>query len=143
MINIKKRTYRFIAAIAVFALYSAVWAIPAPTSHYFPVTTEVEAPSQPVSIQDEEIDYIIPEIEMELPVFPPDTGDRPIIDVPQPDNNPLNENTPSSPFLLHNPTGVGTQIQYNPTTNSYDFQYMTGNTPFGPGGSMDINVYIQ
>ena len=59
MINIKKRTYRFIAAIAVFALYSAVWAIPAPTSHYFPVTTEVETPSQPVSIQDEEIDYII------------------------------------------------------------------------------------
>ena len=143
MINIKKKTYRFIAAIAVFALYSAVWAIPAPTSHYFPVTTEVEVPSQPVSIQDEEFDYIVPEIEMELPVFPPDTGDKPIINVPQPDNNPLNEDIPSSPFLLHNPTGVGTQIQYNPNTNSYDFQYMTGNTPFGPGGSMDINEYIK
>lgn len=143
MINIKKRTYRFIAAITVFALYSAVWAIPAPTSHYFPVTTEVEAPSQPVSVQEVENDYIVPEIEVELPVFPPDTGDKPIIEVPQPDNNPLNENNPSSPFLLHNPSGVGTQIQYNPNTNSYDFQYMTGNTPFGPGGAMDINEYIK
>ena len=113
------------------------------------MTSEPAETMNTVSAQAEENDYIFPEIEIypEIevgqPVFPPDTGDKPIIDVPQPDNNPLNENTPSSPFLLHNPSGVGTQIQYNPNTNSYDFQYMTGNTPFGPGGSMSIDEYID
>ena len=133
MTNIHKKIYHFLAAIAVFALYSVVWALPAPKSNYYPTTDEeIETATTTVSnFLDEDIE--LPSTEdliIELPVFPPDTGDKPIIDVPQPDNNPLNENTPSSPFLLHNPTGVGTQIQYNPTTNSYDFQYMTGNTPF-------------
>ncbi len=146
MTNIHKKIYHFLAAIAVFALYSVVWALPAPKSNYYPTTDEeIETETTPVSnFLDEDIE--LPSTEdliIELPVFPPDTGDKPIIDVPQPDNNPLNENTPSSPFLLHNPTGVGTQIQYNPTTNSYDFQYMTGNTPFGPAGTMDINEYID
>ena len=146
MTNIHKKIYHFLAAIAVLALYSVVWAIPAPKSNYYPTTDEeIVTTTTPVSnILDEDIE--LPSTEdliIELPVFPPDTGDKPIINVPQPDNNPLNENTPSSPFLLHNPSGVGTQIQYNPNTNSYDFQYMTGNTPYGPAGSMDINEYID
>ena len=96
MININKKIYRFITAIAVFAIYSAVWAIPAPESHYSPVTSEPAETMNTVSAQAEENDYIFPEIEIypEIevgqPVFPPDTGDKPIIDVPQPDNNPLN-----------------------------------------------------
>ena len=146
MTNIHKKIYHFLAAIAVLALYSVVWAIPAPKSNYYPTTDEeIVTTTTPVSnILDEDIE--LPSTEdliIELPVFPPDTGDKPIINVPQPDKNPLNENTPSSPFLLHNPSGVGTQIQYNPNTNSYDFQYMTGNTPYGPAGSMDINEYID
>ena len=146
MTNIHKRTYRFITAMAVFALYSIVWAIPVPKSHYFPAYSdefEQEQMSTNTPVADDiELPYA-EDLTIEIPVFPPDTGDKPIIDVPQPDNNPLNENTPSSPFLLNNPSGIGTNIEYNPITNSYDFQYMTGNTPFGPASSMDIKEYIN
>lgn len=72
-------------------------------------------------------------------IMPPDT-DPPL--VPKPDNNPLNQSF-TSPFSLHNPPGIGTQIEYDPTTNTYNFQYMTGNTPFGPGAYMDVNEYID
>ena len=71
--------------------------------------------------------------------MPPDT-DPPL--VPQPDNNPLNQSF-TSPFSLHNPPGIGTVINYDPNTNTYNFQYMTGNTPFGPGAYMDVNEYID
>ncbi len=72
-------------------------------------------------------------------LMPPDT-DPPL--VPQPDNNPLN-NSFISPFSLHNPPGLGTVINYDPATNTYNFQYMTGSTPFGPGAYMDVNEYIN
>lgn len=72
-------------------------------------------------------------------LMPPDT-DPPL--VPQPDNNPLNQPF-TSPFSLHNPPGVGPVIEYDPNTNTYNFQYMTGNTPFGPGAYMDVNEYID
>ena len=72
-------------------------------------------------------------------LMPPDT-DPPL--VPKPDNNPLNR-TFTSPFSLHNPPGIGTVINYDPNTNTYNFQYMTGNTPFGPGAYMDVNEYID
>lgn len=62
--------------------------------------------------------------------------------VSQPDNNPLDE-THHSPFDMPNASGVGTQIHYNPQTNTYDFQYMTGNAPYGPGAYMDINEYVD
>ena len=77
--------------------------------------------------------------ECPVPLTPPDTN-PPI--VPQPNNNPLQNNF-TSPFSLHNPPGVGTVIQYDPETNTYNFQYMTGNTPFGPGAYMDVNEYIN
>ena len=78
-------------------------------------------------------------LECPNPLTPPDTN-PPI--VPQPNNNPLQNNF-TSPFSLHNPPGVGTVIQYDPNTNTYNFQYMTGNTPFGPGAYMDVNEYIN
>lgn len=79
--------------------------------------------------------YSCPDVNL----MPPDT-DPP--KVPQPDNNPLS--TPfTSPFSLQNPPGIGTVINYDPNTNSYNFQYMTGNTPFGPGAYMDVNEYID
>jgi cell surface protein SprA len=142
--NIHKRTYRFITALAVFALYSVVWALPVPRDHYYAASYEEPEPTYANNFAEEEVEFPQPEeLIIDLPVFPPDTGDKPIIEVPQPDNNPLNEDNPSSPFLLHDPTGVGTHIEYNPTTNSYDFQYMTGNTPYGPAGTMDLNEYIK
>lgn len=77
------------------------------------------------------------------PICPPDTTPHDSTStIPQPDNNPLN-NGHVSPFYLPNASGVGTVINYNPETNTYDFQYMTGNTPFGPGAYMDVNEYID
>ena len=74
------------------------------------------------------------------PLTPPDSNEE--SGVPQPDNNPLN-NQQYSPFYLQNPPGIGTVIQYNPETNTYEFQYQTGDVPFGPGAYMDINEYIN
>ncbi len=149
----RNKIYRFAAAIVVFALYSVVWAIPVPQSRYFDFKDDSSAFN---SIENTENQYIDEQIELfnesirdtqiiVMPVFPPDTGDNdePRINIPQPDNNPMNEETHNSPFLLNNTTGIGTNIQYNPTTNGYDFQYMTGNTPFGPAGTMDMNEYIK
>ena len=73
------------------------------------------------------------------PVCPPDTNPPTL---PQPDINPLNPN-PNNPFYLNNPPGVGPSIIYDPITNTYNFQYMTGSTPFGPGAYMNINEYID
>jgi len=73
-------------------------------------------------------------------VFPPDTSDK--SNVPQPSNNPL-DNSFNSPFWLQDPTGIGTNIQYDPETNTYNFQNMTGSVPFGPGAYMDVNEYIN
>lgn len=76
-------------------------------------------------------------------IFPPDTTppDSNRTNLPQPDNNPLN-NSYHSPFWLQDPPGFGTNVEYDPTTNTYNFQYMTGETPYGPGAYMDVNEYI-
>ena len=62
---------------------------------------------------------------LSYPVCPPDTNPPTL---PQPDNNPLIPGS-NNPFYLQNPPGVGPSIIYDPTTNTYNFQYMTGNTP--------------
>ena len=85
-------------------------------------------PIHPILLQD----YSWPTTNL----MPPDT-DPPL--VPQPDNNPLNQSF-TSPFSLHNPPGIGTVVEYDPNTNTYNFQYMTGNTPFGPGAYMDVHT---
>lgn len=78
-------------------------------------------------------------VQLSYPICPPDTN-PPVL--PQPDINPL---TPGSnnPFFLNNPPGIGQSIIYDPETNTYNFQYMTGNSPFGPGAYMNINEYID
>ena len=78
-------------------------------------------------------------VQLSYPICPPDTN-PPIL--PQPDNNPLNPN-PNNPFYLNNPPGIGPSIIYDPETNTYNFQYMTGNSPFGPGAYMNVNEYIN
>ena len=52
-------------------------------------------------------------------------------------------NRPITPPDSNEESGVGTVIQYNPETNTYEFQYQTGDVPFGPGAYMDINEYID
>ena len=74
-----------------------------------------------------------------VPVCPPDTNPPTL---PQPDINPLNPD-PDNPFYLQNPPGVGRTIIYDPITNTYNFQYMTGNEPFGAGSYMDVKEYID
>lgn len=84
--------------------------------------------------------FAVPEPE---PICPPDTTPKDSTSsFPQPDNNPLN-NSHTSPLYGPGADGVGTTIHYNPETNTYDFQYMTGNTPFGPGAYMNVNEYID
>lgn len=78
-------------------------------------------------------------VRLTYPICPPDTNPPTL---PQPDINPLAPN-PNNPFYLNNPPGIGQSIIYDPTTNTYNFQYMTGNSPFGPGAYMDVNEYID
>ena len=78
-------------------------------------------------------------VQLAYPLCPPDTN-PPVL--PQPDINPLNPGT-NNPFFLNNPPGIGQSIIYNPETNTYNFQYMTGNSPFGAGAYMDVKEYID
>ena len=78
-------------------------------------------------------------VHLPYPLCPPDTNPPTL---PQPDNNPLSPPV-SNPFFLQNPPGIGQSIIYDPITNTYNFQYMTGNTPFGPGASMNVNEYLN
>ena len=78
-------------------------------------------------------------VQISYPLCPPDTN-PPVL--PQPDINPLNSGS-SNPFFLNNPPGIGQSIIYDPETNTYNFQYMTGNAPFGAGAYMDIKEYID
>lgn len=108
--------------IVLIALLLGLFCIPTPTlATKLPVTTPA--------------DFVV----LPLNLTPPDTN-PPV--VPQPNNNPLN-NSFTSPFSLQNPSGIGTVITYDPETNTYNFQYMTGNTPFGPGAYMDVKEYID
>ena len=78
-------------------------------------------------------------VQLSYPIFPPDTNPPTL---PQPDNNPLNPPS-NNPFYLQNPPGIGPSIIYDPITNTYNFQYMTGSTPFGPVAYMNVNEYID
>ncbi|MEG1556111.1 MAG: cell surface protein SprA, partial [Bacteroidales bacterium] len=126
----KKTKYYIFSAVIVLTLYSVVWAVPAPKGssilydRYFDSATTSES-----------------EKTTDVLTFPPDTGNK--VDVPQPNTNPLDESGKDSPFTLQNPPGVGTTIEYDPETNTYNFQYMTGSTPYGPGANMDINEFID
>lgn len=114
-------------------MYSALWAIP--------VQSNFNDESSGFEKNDPEIIPLGSPMENPAPVIPPDTGLR--IPIPQPDNNPLEEGSPQSPFFFHNPPGVGTNIEYDPETNTYKFQNTTGSVPYGPGAYMDINEFID
>ena len=77
----------------------------------------------------------------ELPLDPPDTGLR--VPIPSYDNNPLDDNQFYSPFHLNTPSSLHTDIHYDTATNSFLFQNMIGNTPFGPSSSMSIDEYLD
>ena len=146
MIFGKQAKFYLIPALIVFALYSAVLAIPAPEISYFGEGTQ---PSLYPFVDDNNFtetssinfdDFIYEPDLFEMPVPPPDTGLR--SKVPNPDNNPLG-NEFYSPFHLHTPPALTREIQYDPATNSYSFQNKIGTTPFGPAASMNVNEYIN
>lgn len=78
-------------------------------------------------------------VKLSYPIISRDTT-PPVL--PNTDINPLLPN-PTNPFFLKNPPGIGQSIIYDPFTNTYNFQYMTGSQPFGPGASMDIKEYLD
>ena len=80
-------------------------------------------------------------IRHELPIDPPDTGLR--VPLPNYDNNPLDDNQFYSPFHLNTPPSLHTDIHYDTSTNTYQFQNMIGNTPYGPSSDMSIDEYID
>ena len=134
MIFGKQAKFYLLPAFIVFVLFSVVWAIPAPTvSNYF--NNEEITPHH--SIDDDE--YIENDLHFEMPVLPPDTGLR--VPLPNPDNNPL-EDEFYSPFHLNTPPSLTRDIEYDPTTHTYNFQNKIGSTPYGPSGSMTVNEYI-
>ena len=126
----KKAKYYIIPAVVVIALYSVLWALPANIGH-------IPNHERQKTVENDSIEHLL----LDMPIAPPDTGLK--VSVPQPSTNPLDEGEKSSPFHLKNPPGIGTNIEYDPVTNTYKFKNMTGNTPYGPGAYMDVNEYID
>ena len=151
-----RRTKNYIiSGILVFVLYSAIWAIPAPRSSvgYEPPFAEEtvddsfvldnEVLAHPSTTADH---FAVPAIVIDtldyvLPLTPPDTGLK--VKPKQPSDNPLDEDRDGSPFGLKDPQGTGPKIEYDPKTNSYNFQNMTGDVPYGPGASMSLKEYMD
>jgi cell surface protein SprA len=79
----------------------------------------------------------------------PDRGDReaaePPDSIPYPFNDqtgsPLND-TNRHPLYLH-PSVINQDIDYDPTTNTYQFNYTIGETPIGNPVSVSFDDYIQ
>ena len=134
MIFGKQTKLYLIPALIVFALYSAVLAIPAPEVSRLGRTDETS------KYLFEDIDVQQDELFFEMPVCPPDTGLH--SKIPNPDNNPLDVEF-YSPFHLNTPPSLTQEIQYDPITNTYNFQNKIGTTPFGPAASMDVKEYID
>ncbi|MCL2434805.1 MAG: cell surface protein SprA [Lentimicrobiaceae bacterium] len=143
MIFWKQAKFYFIPALIVFALYSAIWAIPVPEgSHY----SGSASGSSSYSFQEdhdflEEVDFFIESSDLfATPPAPNDTGLR--APIPPTDNNPLEQEF-YSPFHLNTPPNVKREIEYDPKTHTYQFQHKIGTTPYGPGAYMDVNEYID
>jgi len=135
----KQAKFYLIPALIVFALYSAVWAIPAPEASYY--GSDI---SESLFYSSEEVDEIIDLSDvvdlLQVPVAPNDTSLR--TPVPKPNNNPL-EQEQYSPFHLNTPPSLTREIEYDPATHSYRFQNKIGSTPYGPSASMNVNEYID
>lgn len=171
----RTNAHRYIIAfIVVAALYSLVFAIPAPKSEGTYRDTEqpetvtsdptpapdiqpVFRPKHEFSIGDltKDSTSLIAQLldtasvrsfeesssEVLSALTPPDTNPR--SPVPHYDNNPLDEDQFYSPFHLNTPPSFHTEIVYDSLTNTYKFQNMIGNVPFGPASSMSVNEYID
>ena len=136
MIFGKQAKFYLIPAFIVFALYSVIWAIP--VSGVSNTRNDISESTSDVSNTDinstEDVGFL------EIPPLPPDTGLR--SPVPNPDNNPLNDEF-YSPFHLNTPPTLNREINYDPKTRSYNFQNKIGNTAYGPAASMNVNEYIS
>jgi hypothetical protein len=130
----KQTKFYFIPAFIVFAFYSAVLAIPVQETSCRNNSSQITFYSDDEFVMKENVELF------EMPALPPDTGLR--APVPNPDNNPLNQEF-YSPFHLNTPPSLTKQIEYDPETHSYNFQNKIGNTPYGPSSSMDVNEYIS
>ena len=131
MIIGKQAKFYLIPALILFALYSAVLAIPAPETH--------RSGDRLYSFYEED-DLNWDDNFFEMPIAPPDTGLR--SKVPNPNNNPLDEEF-YSPFHLNTPPSLTRDIEYDSKTNTYTFQNKIGSTPYGPAASMDVKEYIS
>ena len=130
-----------ITITAALAICSLIWAMPAPRTS--PAYRSI----------DEEIDDTDTRTEsgitLDDPVLvahtfdncDPHRGKR--LPIPEYDNNPLDDGQFYSPFHLNTPSSLHTDIHYDSTTNTYQFQNMIGNTPFGPASDMSIEEYID
>jgi len=125
-----------VPTVVVIALYSALWAIPAPKGS---VGRDTDFKASGVD-DIQQLNSTPPDI-IDLQVTPPDTGLR--VPLPQPENNPLNEYDYFSPFHLNNPPSLSTYVEYDPESNTYNFQNMTGSVPYGPGAYMNVDEYID
>ncbi len=139
----KNTKFYIVPAFIVCALYSVIWAIPAPHfgSNAPSFTYNSQKDSEISAVSESEVIVLDESIQTDGLSLPPDTGLQ--VPIPQPINNPLEENNYNSPFYMSNPSNMGTSIEYDPETNSYNFQNTIGGKPYGPSGSMDINEYID
>lgn len=135
----RNNTHKFILTFLVIAACcSFLWAIAtpdAPHRHFSSLEDEKPAATIEDTIETQPV-ALLP-----TAVPPPDTGLR--SPIPSYDNNPLDENQFYSPFHLSTPSAYHTDIVFDSTTNTYRFQNMIGNTPFGPSSSMSIDEYID
>lgn len=157
--NFEKQKHKFILPLLIaVASFSLLWAATTPDKHVYYSKSSSAVPAVAASDDDSAmIEAIkehfaavedVPAVEEtdSLPVVspiapPPDTGLR--SPIPSYDNNPLDENQFYSPFHLSTPPSYHTDIVFDSTTNTYRFQNMIGNTPFGPSSSMTIDEYID
>ena len=130
----KVRHYIYAVFIALFIAVFGLLSLKAANVWIFSDSRSLnESKNEPAIETKEEPKAVKYSESVSEPVCPPDTNPPTL---PQPDINPLSPN-PNNPFYLNNPPGVGQNIIYDPITNTYNFQYMTGNTPFGPGAYMN------
>jgi len=139
----KQAKFYLIPALIVFALYSAVWAIPAPEGYHYSSGTSGSSSCLFEETNDvfEEMDLFNESSDLfAVPPVPTDTGLR--SPIPKSDNNPLEQEF-YSPFHLNTPPSMKREIEYDPKTHTYQFQHKTGAIPYGPGAYMDVNEYID
>ena len=123
-----------------------ILAVPAPKPElYIPKSSLQNDTSYPAETNSEyqqidENDWLIDFQDGDSPITPPDTGLR--VPIPQPDNNLLMKINIQVRFILR-PSNMGTNIEYDPNSNTFNFQNYIGNTNYGPGASMDINEFID